>query len=194
MTITKKRIRVNRKKAVKIARDVLEQLRIKRLIAAAGTYCEVKTEQKDEDIWDYQNKSFQEIYNTRQNVKCEVCAIGSLFVSLVHLENTETLEDVDSPKFEALFERLSDVFHPRDLLLMEFVFEEGHCGELAESTYDRDENDDVLHGTYRFTRQELEKAKKYGEKQRDDHERLRVIMLNVIRNKGRFVLPQRIRG
>lgn len=47
-------------------------------------------------------------------------------------------------------------------------------------------------GRHHFTRDELDRVAKYGSRFEDPNQRLRLIMLNVIRNKGRFVLPQEV--
>ena len=198
-TATKKRIRVNRSKCVKIARDVLAQLRLKRLIATNRDYCTVNNLDEvainDPDNLAYVgDMSFQKVFQENKGITCNVCALGGLFVSLVHLENQENVGAVDATQFNVIVDRLGNIFHPRDLYLAEYIFERGECGGLDDRI---DEEgcvftDDGL--KLLFSEDELKQAAAYGRKYKDNNARMRIIMLNIIRNNGRLVVPQRIRG
>jgi hypothetical protein len=99
---------------------------------------------------------------------------------------------------------LQHIFDVRDLFLMEYVFEKGINGALWEKV-DEAKIDAALDGedfdgvqfydfetSMSFDAEEIERAERYGCKYSDDDERLRIIMMNVVRNEGRFVLPQRV--
>lgn len=70
-------------KRVKIAEDVLASLKVKKIVAESGAYCEVQLNNNKS----LKNKNFQKILLEDKQVSCKVCAIGSLFVSLVSREN-----------------------------------------------------------------------------------------------------------
>jgi hypothetical protein len=206
---TTTQVRVNRRLAIKIARDVLEQLRLNRFKARQGSYCQIATGQTDvygdsQYINQYSSAelrrpSFKAEFKKNKALTCEVCALGALFTSFVHINNVFTVGQVVQPKFSRMFDALEGAFTVRELLLMEYVFEEGECGVLGGKVtspyYEEYEEATARFRGQRltFTRQELLRAIKYGERysgQDSSDQRLRLIMLNVLRNKGRFVVPE----
>jgi hypothetical protein len=187
---------MNNTLAVKIAQDVLAQLRTKRY-NACSVYVTLRHFDYDEIDMD---ESFQTIFQEDQDVTCEVCALGSVFVSLVNIKNEFSVWQVDQVDFSEITEALSGIFHQRDLYLMEYVFERAGAGALTSETLRALPNEPVtVENTVNgdeiiFSRSELERALQYGEKYYDNSERLKVIMRNIVRNEGRFIIPQRIRN
>jgi hypothetical protein len=148
-------------------------------------------------------ESFKTAFKTNKTMQCNVCALGSLFTSFVHLNNVFTVGQVIEPRFSRMFGALEAAFPIRDLLLMEYVFEEGQRGILTRKApihflgyMDADDNVKIRFRNSRmtFTGKELFRARDYGQRYSDsDDQRLRAIMLNVIRNNGEFRIPLRVR-
>lgn len=200
MSTTQIQPRVNRKLAVEIARDVLEQLRLRRYFATNGKYCELQ------HTWNHTDRaSFREAFRSDVNITCNVCALGSLFTSFVNLKNVFTIRQVNRPKFRNMIPALRKAFSIRDLMLMEYAFEMGCVGillnernrkyrdqETGEIRLPEDGNIVInFKGRHTFSSEELERVAAYGQRyEMDADKRLRIIMLNVIRNKGRFILPK----
>lgn len=192
-TTTQIKPRVNRKLAVEIARDVLKQLRAKRYIAHNGTYCQVENLPFEVSP----TSSFREAFKKEKEIQCNVCALGSLFTSFVNLRNVFSVRQVNKPKFRNMIPALRKSFDVRDLLLMEYAFEQGCVGILVNAKNRKygwgmapDEVVIGFRGRHVFTDSELNRVSNYGAQYPDSDQRLRLIMLNVIRNKGRFVVPQ----
>jgi len=170
---------------VRIARDVLVQLRLGRYVAQQGVYVEVNTPQDGRIDYDTYtdinlNQSFQKFFKQNKEATCEVCALGSAFASLVNIENKCSIVQIQDP--ENLFVRLSKYFGNENIVLMESAFE---CDKLNNINHRSDESfyiDDDLLGL----------AAEWGKRYIDDTQRLRAIMFNVIRNNGDFKLPKKM--
>jgi hypothetical protein len=200
--------RLNRKLAVKIAKDVLAQLRLNRFQASQGRYCTISLGRNEdgymESVDEYtspakRRASFKTAFKENKEMKCEVCALGALFTSFVNINNVFTVGQVVQPQFSRMFGALEDAFPLRDLLLMEYVFEEGERGILEGKVANPGWNEYTetsvrfRNRKFTFTREELQRAIDYAGNYDDSDKRLRAIMINVIRNKGTFKLPLRVR-
>lgn len=161
---------------VAVARDVLIQLRLNRLEAASGTYVCIDTEDVDPEIVDAAydtDQSFQEFFKKNKKVKCEACALGSAFISLVNIENKCSV--IDMNQHDDMFKRLTRSFCVKNMSLMESAFEgniTNHGMPEEDATYEH-----------------LKMAAEWGDTYGDDEKRLRAIMLNIIRNNGDFKVP-----
>ena len=171
-----------RKKAVAVAKDVIEQLRIGRLISTPGCYVSLSN-------FDYSinkgKESFRSIYRDNSNIECSVCAIGAAFIGYVNQYNNATLDDVFNEDSNKYIDILSDVFSRYQLRLMERIYEgrwEDFPEDFEEYISLTEEEQDTLE----------ESCDRYRRKYPDATDRLRAIMLNVVRNNGEFVLPKRI--
>jgi len=173
-----------RKKAVAIAKDVIAQLRLKRLIADTGIYCRVYYDDAHQYFEDAVNldHSFQETFKNDKKVSCGVCAMGAVFIGYINRFNEVVNDSVKNVMSTDIVTLLDGIFSEFQLRLMEFVFE-GNW-EVCPA-----ELDDCPEEKEKLTR----KGQQYYDKYPDDNQRLRAIMLNVVRNNGEFVLPQRIR-
>lgn len=201
------RTRINRRLAVKIAQDVLVQLNLNRYKATSGTYCDVKSNGRLVDVYVPPENieieaSFKTLFEHDKQVTCDVCAMGSLFTSFVNIENQFTVREVAEPDFDQMLEKLGGAFTTREILLMEYVFERGQKGFLVINSkrensyrYVVDVTDDYGNDLARvaFTMGELRRAIAYSDRYEDSDSRLRTIMKNIIRNKGTFKLPLRVR-
>ena len=174
----------NRRKAVAIAKDVVAQLRLKRLKASPGDYCRVEYDHMYEYFEDSVNRkdSFQKTFKKNKKVSCRVCAMGAVFIGYINRFNKVTNDEVNDPDPGDIIELVDDVFSEFQLRLMEMAFE----GEWQDTKLVED-----------FSEKEQEnmerKAEQYYRKYPDPDQRLRAIMLNVVRNNGEFVLPKRMK-
>lgn len=164
----------NKKLCVQIARDVLTQLRLKRFQAKEGTYVTVNI---DGDIYhedsEYHSACFKEYFKKNKQVTCQVCALGAAFVSMVNIKNECSVLDVMME--DGMWERLGEYFGADNIDLMESAF---------EIRVSQNANSGLL---YKI----LFAATSWGSQYQDPNERLRAIMLNVIRNKGDFKIPSK---
>lgn len=156
---------------VKIARDVLAQLRINRYIANPGLYVEVESPELDcmqsEEYNRTIQRSFKNFFKDNKNTTCHVCAIGAAFVSLVNIEDRCSIMNM-MHKYDTRH-RLEKYFGNYNMSLIESAFE---CTSIG------DNKDEFIN-----------EAANWGSKYSDPKKRLRAIMLNIIRNKGEFKLP-----
>jgi len=157
---------------IEIAQDVLAQLRAKKFVAQQGTYVSV-----DNLLKAGQNESIDLSVPLTQAESCTVCGIGGLFVSAVCKADKLSVEEADGVDLGGNFDMAGDIayaylkqfFSQEQLELIECAFEgEPSFQELADSgdVYD---------------------AVEFTEGVEDDDTRLRLIMENIIVNKGRFV-------
>ena len=171
--VSRKLVRRNRKLCVAIAQDVLAQIRLKRFKATPGTYVEVQFEEEDDDKYAAaMSASFQQYFKANKKTKCQVCALGAAFVSLVNIENKCSVENM-MYNLKDLFERLERHFGQLNMGLMECAFERSSSNSRS------------------YEYELIDMAVKWGSQYDDDTERLQAIMRNVIRNNGDFKLPKK---
>ncbi len=161
-------------KAVAIAKDVLAQIKLQQYVPNSGAYFY--------DIEDPDNP-----FTIAEDVldkKCKVCALGACIVSAARLFNQDTYEA--KPMFSSINEKLNGYFDHKDLLLIEYTFEEGMYGALAD--YGNHEWEKYYSTFDKVTRNA---AILYGRSYHYSNERLVAIMRNIIRNKGSFIVPRK---
>lgn len=179
MTTVCKTLNLNRmsKKAARIAiaKDVLARLRYRNI--------ETRTYMNGlENISSW--NSLNDDVNAQNHIKeleknCQVCALGSMFLSHIRVFDKIMMSELTDDR-DNLTSVLSDYFDQKQLDLIECAFE----GELVvDENYYEETDSDVWPPIYPT---EVEEAKKYIIKYRDDKKRLRAIMINVIRNNGVF--------
>lgn len=169
---------------VMIAEDVLAQLKAKTYVPTQGCWTDDK---KFGGFAEYCGEKFDsddtlktvsacDYVNSVKN--CTVCALGSIFVSQVRLGDSIKVssEHEAYDVFEELYTRnspLTRYFSDEQLMLIEA------CFEGAEGMYNSELGDyeGMLSGAY-----ELQFPK--------DKDRLKAIMENVVRNKGKFMPAQ----
>lgn len=170
MTKTEKRIAV--------AKDVLKQIKARKYAVTAGTYCNINITCKDV------GKDLQRVIK-KQTEPCEVCAIGSLFLSKINLFNNYVLDEETISKswigndidlnFDSLQENLEDLWTSREFKIMEMTFEGKDIDCMFDDSEGKDEK--LIDATFAFY-----------EKYSDPEDRLIAIMQNIIKNKGKFKL------
>ncbi len=150
-----------REKRITIAEDVLGQLAAKKFIATSGVYCRPSKET-----------------GALAAAKCEVCGIGSLLTSCLLKEQPSIKVDTQIQLGEDAFEKprwfdfpeiaikLEGIFTEEQLTLIEDAFEDG-MNDVGGDVFFEDSDGNTHHF--------------------DDGERLRLIMENIVVNKGTFI-------
>lgn len=161
------------KLAVRIAKDVIKQLDLGKFIAENGTYLYLGI--GESYGWGPQDKSFQDKLKEVKN--CHVCALGGLFCSYVNLKNKVTVGDLHngSTLDKNLREKLKDVFDESTLRVIEACFE----GWIAYPNIS-DNSQAVNYSNY------LSGIV-------DPTKRMKILMRNLIKNKGTFIVPKEYR-
>ena len=149
-------------KRVAVARDVIASIKSLKYNTEAGTYLTMTKRGCDEDVR-------VSILNLKKpDVVCNVCAIGSMFVSNIKKTNTNSL----SEKNNKMISSLSELYTERELRFLEFAFE----GSDVDDQFQTDEATASRHDAKSFYRE-------HGY----DEDRLISIMKNIIKHKGKFV-------
>lgn len=141
------------KMAVEIAKDVIKQLLAERITSTPGVYIEISSSELG-------NVDFQTAFKKGKIKQCDVCALGSLLIGYVDIEDEMTIKEVDNSGADDIREILKGIFSDNQLTIIERAFE----GNMYDAT------------TYSFYR-------KYD----SPTERMIAIMENIIKNKGRFI-------
>lgn len=199
-------------KRMQIANDVLEQLRIKRLKAKTGVWLNTEKFLTKKEV--EKNVELQDLLKKQKS--CDACAIGGMFMCAVELADklktsellcgfksgkdlpkeyktlnghAEDSNDVEVPDpgiemFDA-FSYLEKFFSKDQLRLIELAFEAGNGG------VDPDSDDDFDAAEY-FKYEDF-RSDEYGEEVRETYSlgdpslRMRLLMENILANKGKFV-------
>lgn len=159
---------------VRIAKDVLLQLKKKKYIAAEGAYI------NNTDLMFYSGlsssddiqKNFSKIH------ECRCCALGSCLLSITKFKNTLNVGDVMGKyNFLQKSKKLFKMFSPKQLLLIENSFE----GRPSSDTMTRVGNKVFGANT---TRKENIECMAFYYKYPNSNSRLIAIMKNIVANKG----------
>lgn len=150
-------------KRVAIAKDVLAQIKDKRLIPMSMIYFVINTTLDE-------SSSIQANLN---KVTCHACALGSLMFSHIKYNNKVTVREGSSIcNNNSISERLKDYFDRTQLNLIETAFEKWFTDESNTT-------DEII-------------ASKYCNNSENSEQRIIKIMKNLIRNKGTFVPTDKI--
>jgi len=163
-------------KRVTIAKDVLKQLRAKRLIATHMVYF---NSEKVEEFYSqtiFNRDTELELSEVIKDEKCNVCALGSLFVCAV--DRLDKLKLINFGRCQ--MQDYLMFFSKKQLDLIECVFEKD-MGFMSEymSKYK---------SKYKL---DLKIAINYTKGIRSPAKQMEKIMKNIIRNKGTFILPKK---
>lgn len=185
---------LNRKRAVAIAKDALQQLNSGVYTAIRGTYMEVGL--KNTDLLTEGTRKYIDLKKVLANNidTCNVCAVGSLLVSKVRKFNEIKIlrQDAENNGVDAfsiqgelvkIFNSLNESFNTLDILLMEAVFEGTNIPSMVYTTVNHticNENATLFNAAVLFYHC-FESAET----------RLRGILRNIIRNNGRFIIPRK---
>lgn len=195
-------------KRILIAKDVLNLLKQKRIIAIRTRFVRnysLHEKQRDVKYKNQPDEPLQPLLLNPAIPPCECCALGSMMLSCTMFNNKENLSDY-TLDFETLSDTVweskraasghkkpkngfADFFSEKQLALIEFVF------EIRFSSFNGEyENSGVianslrLRNDYGITIDVHKKAITFAKKYSDQEERLKAIMRNIIRNKGIFKL------
>lgn len=177
-------------KRVAIAQDVLVQLQMEKIVPTQGLYLE------GPDDSEVAIKPSTPIKNVTawQEPGCSVCAKGALFVSAVKMMNGRKVKELkdlnwltdengqDINKYDAfsvgndtIVDYLGDVFLSDQLNMIEAAFEENNIDDYLADELKRKVRKKTGHHSIYFRQEESDEA-----------ERMRLIMENVVKNKGTF--------
>ena len=162
-------------KRVAVARDVLASIKLKKYNTQARTYLTMSKIDVEEDC----RVSIANL--EKKNVVCNVCAIGSMFVSNIKKVNeiatyiTKSGIQVTKTKGlsqddDVMIKSLSELYSEQELRFLEFAFE---GSDISDEFHD----DFTLRND----------AKSFYRQYSDDEERLVAIMKNIVQHKGKFV-------
>lgn len=172
---------------IEIARDVLAQLKAKTLIAESGVWVNILSSNKYgntsnslfEMTEEKGHKNDKEVAEVLEKKKCRVCALGACFVSTVKKLDKLKMSDLENGQndFAVLVKYLSKVFSKDQLKLIEVAFEEDG-GQVS--------SDDVYNGQAASNFFENIVNSVNNDWNNWDDLKLRLIMENIIANKGLF--------
>jgi hypothetical protein len=166
-------------KRVLIAKDVIAQIKAKRLKARTGTWVNpVFRDGRDMDAFekfDEKTSSVRELFLEKKIPACECCALGAMFMSCTLYNNKTTVADLldETMDFELIVRSknnsfsngLTQFFPKPQLKLIEAAFE-GEYGAFQDVCNDKT---DLWYDTLP-----------------NDTKRLIAIMQNIIKNNGTF--------
>lgn len=173
---------------VVIAKDVIAALDAKKINAMQGTYCDT-----DLNFRSISGKSLREALPAAK--KCDVCALGALFMAKVGRFNDFTVdthnagyshENFGVGSQETLHENLKDYFTPIQLGLIETAFENN--SEFARWAFEDVNVAAMGSDNYELLpeqRKLVSRAKRFT-RAKNTAERMRKIMLNIVTNRGEF--------
>jgi len=167
-------------KRVAIAKDVLQQLDEKSF-KAESCYLDVARGDDEKRIRCLiQNSPEEKASYALASAKCEVCGIGSLFVSTIELENKATVSDLfdNTENYEAM--SIPFVGKKKMADTLSKYFDEDQL-DLIEAYFERT----VVHANGNLRITDINENSPIWETNRKS-ERLRMIMNNIIENKGKF--------
>lgn len=186
---------------VAIALDVLGQIKLKRIVARSKVW--VRPDGNSESFSNAdlkENKELADIYGKAKS--CDACALGAMFVCAVQvndnlkvcdIEHIKTGKDYEGEKLDPYANKqihlhdiekyLGNFFSKKHLRLIEVAYESGDGGyEVSENDYETDDDLDALN---------FFKCCDDFEYDVDDHDRMRLIMENIVVNKGKFTPSKR---
>lgn len=155
--------------AVTIARDALKHVAGKQVRLTQGVYLEPRTMAAvyifhSLDLEDQVQPVFR-----NPKFKCDACAIGGLFYSLVHRANDAIKDGAQSRQY--MVAKLNPYFSARELALVESAFEISGIAVNGQ----------------RCGGDESNAAQKFGRRYQNQKTRFKAICANIIANNGHFM-------
>ncbi len=165
-------------KRVAIAEDVIKQIKAKKYTAKESTYLYISTTVEDEE----------QLQSNFNNVQCDCCALGGLFLSEVKFNNSCTIGEANDYDFDVKGDtRLQKYFSIEQLILIEAAFE---CWDayrlLHNNTIDSGYGFNLKLNELKLTEEDINKACKFGDSFYYEKDKLIAILQNLIQNKGTF--------
>lgn len=166
-------------RAILVAKDVIKHLRLEIYNAKSGHYVNFKGKNFDT----YSDQSARECLIDNR-MRCEVCARGGLFLSMVRFKNKLSIRNANNASFTTYSSAVGDATKfMRDTFNMV-------AQELVEAAFEQSTKI-----ACRLSLYEAKAAKAYGKslgaRVRDSKENLIVLMKNIISNKGVFIIPRK---
>lgn len=168
---------------IALAKDVIASLETERIISKSGSWVQIESDESicgfNTSISGSDDTQIQDIIN---NKKCQVCALGALFIESIRRFDSLTIGDLEDGYSVGCYditEYLDNIFDEYQLKLIEVAYERGDGGFSVRWDF-RDKED----------REEAERAIEFGKTIDDDRERLIAIMNNIIKNYGDFIPPK----
>lgn len=186
--------RLNRQKAVAVAKDVLKQIKSNTYVPARGYFVD-ETDIGWNDFADKcmfsGHKELSEHLKENPPKECYVCMLGAVWLSAVQLFNDFTLYS-DQGSTDSLHIDMQDEDDPRkspgamlanifgaDYPYMEAAFEVG-SGWFDEGDTDKSLKKSLIKSRFLA-------AVRFGERHKEPLDRMKAICRNIIRNEGKFV-------
>lgn len=167
------------KQRVRIAKDVIAQLELKKIKATEGTYFEAFGVSLDPDKGTESQRALQVDNVVKSAKQCQVCALGALFTAQVLIKDKLTVEGADG--WLDTWENTVGVPGDGARAYLEAHFSMDQL-DLIESAFEKWTDEDRFGYGYNKL-----KAGKFGEKYRYPRARMIAIMNNIIDNNGTFV-------
>ena len=166
-----------RQKRVRIASDAIAQIKAKKIIPEHHGYCAI------DSYTSYDTQLNQAI---KANVRCKVCALGSLLVADVIKNNHLTIDEANAYGFDQINNRLANIFDTKTLMILEYLYEDKNTGALSAIL-----DGDFYFPSITFTDKELALYNYYSENlPKDPKDRLLILLQNIVRNDGEFIIPR----
>lgn len=171
-------------KRVLIAKDVIEQIRLKRFRARAQTWVRpnVKANGLNHNpdlILEFgPDAPVRELFLNKQIQSCDCCALGAMFMSCTLYNNNQTAENFEEETDWDFDERIGNKRLGFSNGLNTFF--SGAQMRLIESAFEGS------NGAFMAPEREYNKVTAWMDKIPDDEKRLVAIMENIIENKGTF--------
>jgi len=184
----------NAEKRVLIAKDVIAQIKTKKIKPTSGHFISAKQNPRvAESIYssDLDDSDARKILLTNHITQCACCALGGLFVSCTLYNNNTTLnqfvynnigEVINRERYhrDGFSNGLDKFFSMAQLRLIEQTFE-GNTGIVR---------DDMSDGTGKFHAHYSAASKAFYKTYATPTKRLLAIMRNIVANNGTFKLPK----
>lgn len=178
-------------RAVAVAKDVIEQVRLEKFLAATGAFIQVDVQYPKP--WHEMTVDQKSAYYEREevllklsaderieaaDVRCEVCGVGAACISAIRLFNDFESEHGLDVGFAEIRKYLvgKGIFEEATLEAIEVAFEGGY------GFFDR-----IGSRPNQLDEDEFDTAVAFGERFDNPEDRLVEIMRNVVRNEGRFI-------
>jgi len=171
-------------KAILVAKDIIEQIKIGRYIPNSGQYIS--------GVRSYNGNDFElesELCDVFDEIKeCKVCALGATILSATHLGNRLKIEDLNINyganvyrlKHKKVVGLLDSIFSDETLFLIESCFEGFVQGDDRYAVDVKGLDEDSFDGDI------LDACDDFKEKYKDTEDRLIAICNNIIANGGEF--------
>jgi hypothetical protein len=194
-------------KRIKVAKDVIAQLNAKELSARSGCYINANIPHQayynadGTSKGDFGERDFREVLE-ETGARCDVCALGAMFVTTVKIRNEITTDKGRFSRGEDMHKYLADVFSKDQLRLIESAFEreayryqvdvDAHGNVIADDDETTPIEGKVDDQSSSLTDDDYDAATQFGwdnpghNNISSTDERLRAIMNNIIANNGTF--------